>query len=77
MTSCQKRPIGGWHEPLVDAGLFAPSSRPRAANDNRVVARAVQGKSYARLAAVGLAAISALSFAGAGLILAGGLSGWW
>ncbi len=77
MTSCQKRAMGGWHEPLVYAGLFAPSSRPRAANDNRVSTGTLQGKGSARLAAVGLAVMSALSFAGAGLILLGGMSGWW
>ncbi len=76
MTLGQKRAMGGWHEPLIYAGLFAPFSRPRAAIDNRVSSCALQGKGSARLAMVGLAVMSALSFAGAGLILIGGMSGW-
>jgi hypothetical protein len=73
MSSCRKRHLSDWHVPLTYAGVAFSSGRQVAANDNLPL----QGKCYARLAMMGLAATTALSFAGAGLILVGGLSGWW
>lgn len=73
MSSCRKRRLSDWHEPLTYAGITVSSGHRVAANDNPPV----QGKCYARLAMIGLAATTAVSFAGASLILVGGLSGWW